>query len=140
MIDHCAQIETLPMTGCPHRIHPDQFARMIIQDLFTEPGARNCPFQPRHPGRQRTGIRNDKAFKRPFDDQVIWMINLRMDNWMPSQYKSDRAMDANNAPSRPHSSFVGSRFCCPAEIPALRAVGKSGMTFSSRNYCIPIKD
>ena len=80
MIDHCAQIETLPMTGCPHRIHPDQFARMIIQDLFTEPGARNYPFQPRHPGRQRTGIRNDKAFKRPFDDQVIWMINLRMDN------------------------------------------------------------
>jgi hypothetical protein len=53
-----------------------------------------------------------------------------MDNLMPSQNKNARAIDADSAPSKPHSSFVGSRFCCDADIPSLKAPGKSAMTLS----------
>jgi hypothetical protein len=54
-------------------------------------------------------------------DQGI--INVIKDNSMPSQKKNARAIDASSAPSRPHSNFVGSRFCCHAEVPSLKAQG-----------------
>jgi hypothetical protein len=37
-----------------------------------------------------------------------------------SQNKRARAVDASSAPSRPHSNFVGSRFCREAEAKSLR--------------------
>jgi len=33
------------------------------------------------------------------------------------------------------SAFVGSRFCCPAEIPPLESAGESDMIISSRVVC-----
>jgi hypothetical protein len=62
--------------------------------------------------------------------QVSWTITLSMDSLMPSQNKNARAIDADSAPSKPHSSFVGSRFCRDADIPSLMAPGKSAMTLS----------
>ena len=53
---------------------------------------------------------------------------MSMDNSIPSQNKNARTIDASNAPSKPHSSFVGSRFSYQAEVPSLKSAGKSGMT------------
>jgi len=55
-------------------------------------------------------------------DQVV--ISLSMDNSIPSQNKNARAIDASSAPSRPHSSFVGSRVWPPRGKPISENRGK----------------
>src|SRR5205807_8360847 len=50
---------------------------------------------------RRVGLRRAAA------DQVNWTINRRIDNCMPSQNRNPRPIVADNAPSSPHSSFVG---------------------------------
>ena len=67
-----------------------------------------------------------KRFRLLLFDQGI--ISMSMDNSIPSQNKNARTIDASSAPSKPHSSFVGSRFSCQAEVPSLKSAGKSGMT------------
>jgi len=88
-------------------------------------GYRNAPFC--HPA----AFRNGRRCRRQLVDQG--MSNLSIVNWRPSQKRNARLIDAISAPSRPHSSFVGSRCCCRAETSPSRAAVKSAMTVSFRS-------
>jgi hypothetical protein len=88
-------------------------------------GYRNAPFC--HPA----AFRNGRRCRRQLVDQG--MSNLSIVNWRPSQKRNARLIDAISAPSRPHSSFVGSRCCCRAETSRSRAAVKSAMTISFRS-------
>jgi len=79
---------------------------------------------PRHPEMA-------ERYRRLLVDQG--MSNLSIVNWRPSQKRNARLIDAISAPSRPHSSFVGSRCCCRAETSRSRAAVKSAMTISFRS-------
>src|SRR5271166_760812 len=112
-----------PATGAVfhRRHHPDRITLGTVDGRSTEARCQRLPsFW--HPGHSAMS----KWISRLLFDQGITSVSR--DNSIPSQKKNARTIDASSAPSKPHSSFVGSRFCCQAEAPPLESAGKSGMT------------